>query len=81
METTKSLRGTDGRVRDVADAEERLEDRMNLIQDEVKQIRENLNTVIKRMNDFHKWMDMTMDKDLRCHEENDLGDNEQNIKN
>ena len=76
METTNSLHGTNKRVRNVADGEERLEDKINLIQDEVKQLKETLNTVIKKMNDFHKWMDMVMDKSLRCYEENGL--NEQN---
>ena len=78
METTNSLRGTNKRVRNVADGEERLEDKINLIQDEVKQLKETLNTVIKRMNDFHQWMDMVMDKSIRSYEENDL--DEQNIK-
>ena len=93
METTNSLRGTNKRVRNVADGEERLEDKINLIQDEgeerledkinliqdeVKQLKETLNTIIKRMNDFHQWMDMVMDKSIRSYEENDL--NEQSIK-
>ena len=60
------MENTNERVRNVA--EERLEDKINLIQDEVKQIKDNLNTVIKRMNDFHKWMDLVMDKTSRCYD-------------
>ena len=54
--------------------EKQLEDKINLIQDEVKELKETLHTVIERMNDFQRWMDMTMDKSIRSYEENDVNE-------
>ena len=79
-----SLRGTDARVRDVTAAEERLEDRVDFIEEQVELIKEHLNKAIKRINDIHKYVDTYIDKDLYCHEEvdfSDLSDDEQIIKN
>ena len=69
-----SLRSTDARVRDVTAIEERLEDRIDVIEDEVELLKEYLNTAIKRINDLHNWVDTFTDKDLRCHEEFDLSE-------
>ena len=69
-----SLRSTDARVRDVTAIEEHLEDRIDLIEDEVELLKEYLNTAIKRINDLHKWVDTFTDKDLRCHEEFDFSE-------
>ena len=77
-----SLRGTDACVQDVVDAEERLQDRMDFIEEQMRLLKEHLNTAIKRINDIHRWVDNLVDKDnldLRCHEEFDfaeLSDNE-----
>ena len=69
-----SLRSTDARVRDVTAIEERLEDRIDVIEDEVELLKEYLNTAIKRINDLHNWVDTFTDKDLRCHEEFDFSE-------
>ena len=60
METANSLRSTNKRVRNVTDGEKRLKDKINLIENEVKQLKETLNAEIKRMNDYHQWVDMIM---------------------
>ena len=85
-----SLRGTDACVQDVVDAQERLQDRLDFVEEEMMSLKvqradliEHLNTAIKRINDIHQWLkdnlqDVTVD-DLRCHEEFDfaeLSDNE-----
>ena len=44
------------------------------IRNKVELLKEHLNTVIKRMNDLHKWMDTFIDKDLRCHDEFDFSE-------
>ena len=69
-----SLIESDVRAKEAAEAEERLEYRVNLIEDKVELIYEHLNTAIKRINDLHKWIDTLTDKDLRCHEEFDFSD-------
>ena len=69
-----SLIESDVGAKEAAEAQERLEDRVNLIEDEVKLLQEHLNTAIKRINDLHKWIDTLTDKDLRCHEEFDFSD-------
>ena len=40
----------------------------------MKELKETLHTVIERMNDFQRWMDMTMDKSIRSYEENDVNE-------
>ena len=78
------LRGTDACIRDVTAAEERLENRVDVIEEQVELIKEHLNKAIKRINDIHKWVDTFIDKDLYCHKEfdfSDLSDDEQIVKN
>ena len=85
LQNVKSfLRGTDGRVRDVTAAEERLKDRVDLIEEQVELIKEHLNKAIQRINAIHKYVDTYIDRDLYCDEEfdfSDLSDDEQNTKN
>ena len=83
-----SLRGTDACVQDVVDAQERLQDRLDFVEEEMMSLKvqrvdliEHLNTAIKRINDIHQWLkdnlpslqDVTVD-DLRCHEEFDFAE-------
>ena len=67
-----SLHGTDACVQEVVDAKGRLQDRMDFIEEEMKLLKEHLNTVIKKMKDIHRWVDNLVDKDnrdWRCYEE------------
>ena len=78
------LRGTDARLQDAVAAEERLEDRVDLVEEQVELIKEHLNKAIQRINAIHKYVDTYIGRDLYCDEEfdfSDLSDDEQNTKN
>ena len=74
QDVQSSLIESDVWAKEAAEAEERLEYRVNLIEDKVELLHEHLNTAIERINDLHKWIDTLTDKDLRCHEEFDFSD-------
>ena len=65
-------------VQEVVDDEGRLQDRVDFIEEEMKLLKEHLNTVIKEMNDIHRWVDNLVDKDnrdWRCYGEFGFADN------
>ena len=76
-ETTNSLSGTNKRLRNVAGVEERierLEDKINLIENVVEHLKESLGMAFTRMDDFHQWVDMVMGRGnipVRRHDRND----------
>ena len=78
-----SLRETDACVQDVVDAQERLQDRLDFVEEEMMSLKVHINTAIKRINDIHQWIKDNLKDvavvDLSCHEEFDfaeLSDNE-----
>ena len=55
-----------------------VQDRMESTEEEVKLLKEHLNTVIRKMNDFQRWVDNLVDKDnrdWRCYGEFGFADN------
>ena len=75
-------------VQDGVDAQERLQNRLDVVEEEMLSLKvqrvdliKHLNTAIKRINDIHQWLkdnlpclqDVTVD-DLHCHEEFDFGE-------
>ena len=72
----EDLMKSDARAKEGVEGEERLEYRVTLIEDKVELLHKHLNAAFDRINDIHKWVDTLTDKDLRCHEEMVLSDEE-----
>ena len=81
-----SLGDTDECVHDVVNAQEHLQDRLDVVEEEMLSLKvqrvdliKHLNTAIKRINDIHQWLNdnlsslqvVTVDN-LRCDEEFDF---------
>ena len=70
----------DARATETGVIQDKVEDRLIVLEDKVERIHDYLNAVVDRINDLHKWVDTFRDKDLCSHEEMGTSDEEEEFE-